>query len=274
LSEQKIKIYSPGDANIWIPVSSHSPQNDARAFIPFNGITGNYTYGFKAMPKNGIYIEALQAVQNAWINNVTQSFPTQNGTENQRADKWRHGNKTGSPLLGPTAGWVEIPFASLEQTTEVELAAEIEHTGRFVTSSARTKLNPERPMFWPVSAEARTFQIRFRGGALSLWGSNCASGASCLLEAAHIKSVACCKLDDQYALTDPFNSIILNVSLHALLDAGLMSFSDAGELLVSRELSEVDRTVYGVNKPLKVAFRSEASKYVQHHRSALFRAAV
>lgn len=275
LSEQNIKIYSPGDINIWVPVSSRSPQNDARAFIPFNGFTGSYTYGFKAMPKNGVYLEALRAVQEAWVNNTTQSFSTQNGTENQRADKWRHGNKTGSPLLGPTAGWVEISIAFLEQTSEEEFASEIERTGKSITSSALTKINPEGSMFRLVSTEARTFQLAFRTGALNLWGTNCAlSGASCLLEAAHIKSVASCKSDNPHALTDPFNSIILNVSLHALLDTGLISFSDTGELLVSSYLSDVDRIVYGVNTPLKVSFNSEALKYVRYHRGTIFRTVV
>lgn len=272
LSEIDITVYIEGDKSIWIPVSSRSPANEARAFIPFNGIDGSYTYGFKAAPKNGGYFDALRAIQDNWKKSTARSFAIKNGHETQRADKWRHGNVTGSPLLGPTAGWVKVPVLALGRVTAEELASKLERAGTKFVSSSRAKIDPEGPMFRAVSVQARTFQLAFRDGALELWGAKCAlSGAICLLEAAHIKSVADCKINDQPALVDPLNSIIVNIALHALLDEGLIAFSDSGDLLVSSKLGPSDRAVYGVGEPLKASFNAKALKYVQHHRNKVFR---
>lgn len=271
LSQATIKVYEPAAPTIWIPVSSRSPEGAARAFIPFNGIGGMYTHGFKAAPMRSSFFDALASIQRAYLTGEEKTFQTSKGPENQRRDKWRHGNTTGSPLLGPTLGWVEVPAAKLTQITEEELASEIESSGKKVASSKRCRVNPEAPMFRSVTAEARTFQLQFRIGALEVWGPECAvSGATCLLEAAHIKSVSACKLGNQLGLTDPFNSIILNVALHALLDAGLISFSDEGALLVSKHLGERDRLIYGVADSRQVAFDPRAMEYIRYHREYLY----
>ncbi|VVO01369.1 hypothetical protein PS691_02657 [Pseudomonas fluorescens] len=260
--------------SIFIPVSSRSPGKEARAFLPFNGMEGAYTHGFKAEPTTSKYLNALAAIQRGYLSDETKTFLTRKGPENQRCDKWRHGNQTGSPLLGPTLGWVEIPFEFLSTATHEELTSERERSGITITSSVRSNAHSEGVLFRQVAAESRTFQLAFRIGALKLWGPACAlSGASCLLEAAHIKGVATCKLSDPKAITDPFNSIILNISFHALLDEGLISFTDEGNLLISDELSKKDCDVYGVNTQLKASFHPNAVKYLQYHRRNLFRGA-
>jgi hypothetical protein len=271
LTETKIAIYADGDPNIWIPVSSRSPTNEARAFLPFRGLDGTYTHSFKAEPAADRYFVALAAIQKAWKEDITKSFLGKKGKEIQRADKWRHGNATGSPLLGPTAGWIEIPTTEIETVSAEQLTSELEQSGKRVVSSVRTCVDPAGNLFRQISAEARTFQIAFRRNAMMLWGTKCAiSGATCLLEAAHLKSVASCKTNDLLALTDPLNSIILNIALHALLDDGLIAFSNTGALLVSSRLTPTDRKAYGVDESMVVRFDPRALKYVEHHRESTF----
>lgn len=232
---------------------------------------GIYTHGFKAAPMRSSYFEALISIQQAYLTSEVETFRTKRGKEQQRRDKWRHGNKKGSPLLGPTLGWAKIPADSLDSVTDEELASEIERKGERMVSFGRLNQSPKGEMFRSVSVDARTFQLKFRAGALQVWGASCAiTGASCLLEAAHIKSVSACKAQDHSGLTDRFNSIILNVALHALLDEGLIAFSDAGQLLVSQQLGARDRNVYGVMGPISVSFDHRAVKYIQFHRENIF----
>lgn len=270
MSPLRIKVYEEGDATVWIPVSSRSPQNQARAFLPFWGTSSFYKHGFKAAPESSRYFKALASVQAAYLTGEKSPFRVKRGIESQRKDAWRHGLAS-SPLLSPTRGWVEVPVNQLMSTTQEELALELERSGNFLVSSWRAQVSPEGPMFRQTTKEARTFQVEFRAKALEIWDAKCAvSNATCLLEAAHIKGVAACKAGVLSEVKDPFNSIILNVALHALLDAGMISFAYNGTLLVSKNINEHDRSVYGLDKPRSVPFNSKAIPYLQHHRDHVF----
>lgn len=272
MSYLKIKIYEKGDPTIWVPVSSRSPQGQARALLPFAGLSGQYAHGYKAEPELSPYFEALRSIQKAYVEGGRKTFIVAGGPEPQRKDAWRHGRKKSSPLLSPTSGWVEIPFELLEEISDEELALEIESSGKILVTSKRLRANPEGPMFRQVTREMRTFQMDFRAKALELWEPKCAlSGATCLLEAAHIKGVAASKRDSESDMLNPYNSIILNVALHGLLDEGFISFSDEGNLLVSNSLSQEDQSIYGVNAPKKVAFNLGAIPFLQYHRMTIFR---
>lgn len=278
MSNAGIAIYANGHPSIWVPVSKRSPSNEARAFIPFDGLNGRYTYGFKAQPEAGNYLEAIAAIQKAWIEDRSKVFILKDGSEeSQKSAKWRHSSKS-SPLLGPTVGWVEVPIKEIESVTAEQLTLALEQDPRAnskkLVSSTRTtqaRCNPTGDLFRPMTLETRTFQAAFRTNAIGQWSTKCAlSGATRLLEAAHLKSVATCKKEDLAALTDPLNSIILNIALHALLDDGLIAFSDTGALLISSSLSPADRKVYGVDKSMTVRFDPQALKYVKHHRTTTF----
>ena len=172
LNELQVEVYESGATSIWIPVSSRSPKGVARAMLPFKGMKGTYTHGFKADPVRSSYFEALISIQQAYLTNEVRTFSAQNGPQQQRRDKWRHGNEVGSPLLGPTSGWVKIQTDALNDVTEEVLAAEIERTGKRMVSFGRLDHGPEGEMFRSVSVDARTFQLKFRAGALQVWTSS------------------------------------------------------------------------------------------------------
>lgn len=65
----------------------------------------------------------MRQIQQAYIDDESKIFRVNSGKKEERQWKarWRHGNKEGSPLLGPTLGWVLIPVADLEKTSDVQL---------------------------------------------------------------------------------------------------------------------------------------------------------
>jgi 5-methylcytosine-specific restriction protein A len=126
-----ITPYKDNAENIWIPVATGKSGGAARAFLPFNGLHGNYTFGFKAAPTRGKYFEALIQIQQAYIDDESKVFRVNGGKkeEKQWKARWRHGNREGSPLLGPTLGWVKIPVADLEKTSDALLGEALIESG-------------------------------------------------------------------------------------------------------------------------------------------------
>jgi len=271
VSQFNIRIYQQGDRAIWIPVSSRSPNGAARALLPSVVPNALFAHGYKAEPESSPYLVALCSIQKAYMEKKRETFMVEGGPESQRKDAWRHGKQKSASLLSPTSGWVEIPFRMLDEISAEELALEIESSGQVIVTSHRLRVSPEGPMFRRVSQEVRTFQFDFRARALELWEPRCAlSGATCLLEAAHIKGVATSKHENTSEMLNPYNSIILNVALHGLLDVGLISFSDNGVLLVSNALNQQDQSIYGVDTPKQITFYPEALPFLQYHRNSVF----
>lgn len=124
-----ITVFEESDDFIWIPVAGKKG-GVARAFLPFNGLSATYRYGYKAAPSSGTYIDALQNIQRAFLNNASQWFIVDGGKKEQRQYKarWRHGNKDRAPLLGPTMGWVRIPLDRLEKMTDQDLGNALSET--------------------------------------------------------------------------------------------------------------------------------------------------
>lgn len=118
-----ISIFKDGDASIWIPVAKGKNGGPARAFLPINGLEGTYRYGYKAAPSTGGYFDALRDVQQSFIENEHKVFVVNSGRkeEKQYRARWRHGNETGSPLLGPTLGWVRVQVDRLDELAESHL---------------------------------------------------------------------------------------------------------------------------------------------------------
>ncbi|MBP5090566.1 hypothetical protein HUS91_34630, partial [Pseudomonas chlororaphis] len=138
MSPLKIKVYEEGDSTIWIPVSSRSPEKEARALLPFAGLKGFYKHGFKAASESSPYFKALASIQSAYLRREKKTFRVKVGIETQRRDAWRHGHgQSNSPLLSPTLGWVEVPVKQLMDISPEELAFELESSGEWLVSSKR-----------------------------------------------------------------------------------------------------------------------------------------
>lgn len=76
--------------------------------------------------------------------------------------------------------------------------------------------------------------------------------------------------DDQQKL-DGQNGLLLSPHLDHLFERGFISFSDDGELLVSRHLNPAVVTTWGLGLPHNVgAFTPAQQQYLEHHRTHVF----
>jgi putative restriction endonuclease len=88
------------------------------------------------------------------------------------------------------------------------------------------------------------------------------------LRASHIKPWR--ESNDREKL-DGFNGLLFSPHIGHLFDRGYVSFSDAGELLVSRHLNPRVLKVWHLALPVKVeAFKSEQCVYLDYHRRQVF----
>jgi hypothetical protein len=97
----------------------------------------------------------------------------------------------------------------------------------------------------------RVGQDVFREALLSYWGGCCAVTGLAeprLLRASHIKPWAKCETDAHRL--DVYNGLLLAAHIDAAFDAGLISFSDAGAILISSQFTEADRNAIGMHNGL------------------------
>jgi len=88
------------------------------------------------------------------------------------------------------------------------------------------------------------------------------------LRASHIKPWCIC--DDREKL-DGFNGLLLSPHVEHLFDRGYVSFSDFGDLLVSKELNKAVLESWGIALPRNVGrFSQEQCRYLEYHRTHVF----
>ena len=100
----------------------------------------------------------------------------------------------------------------------------------------------------------RVGQNVFRDALMIYWGGCCAvTGLSepRLLRASHIKPWAKCETDAERL--DVYNGLLLAAHLDAAFDAGLISFSDEGEILFAERFKIIDREASGISNGMKLA---------------------
>jgi hypothetical protein len=118
--------------------------------------------------------------------------------------------------------------------------------------------------------QARLGQGRFRDDLFHRWNAACAvTGCELgdILRASHIKPWRIC---DNNERLNPGNGLLLIANIDALFDSGLISFTDNGDMLVSDEVSDVERRRLGI--PLRLRRPpDEWEKFFLHfHRNRLF----
>jgi 5-methylcytosine-specific restriction protein A len=134
-----------GDSYVWIPVAKESGKFPARAFLPVYGLEHEYVYGFKARPSVATYLKALIDVQKAYQDREVEVFDVQEGKirEKQKKAKWRHGELSNGPLLGPTKGWVKVKYSDINTIVQDELAAAINDSGSYYSELDSARISPE-----------------------------------------------------------------------------------------------------------------------------------
>lgn len=118
--------------------------------------------------------------------------------------------------------------------------------------------------------KARLGQGQFRTDLFSVWRACCLTGCSLrsVLKASHIKPW--CKSDNTERL-DKFNGLLLSPNADALFDRGYISFSDAGELMISPQLSEDARKALLIGCKKRISILASHLPYLAYHRAHCFR---
>jgi hypothetical protein len=119
----------------------------------------------------------------------------------------------------------------------------------------------------------RVGQDVFRAGLLEYWEGRCAvTGLAVpeLLRASHIKPWADCETDAERL--DVFNGLLLAPQFDALFDAGFITVSDGGDVIVASSLSDPARTLLGVAARRRVTGLGESHRtYLAWHQEHCFR---
>jgi len=258
---KKPKIYEVGDRTAFIPVGRFS-SSPGWCFLPWKGVEGAYKWGFKARPEISDYFSALVGLQKTFLSDEKADFEVtkkgQRVLETQRRARWRDGDTRPNQLM-PKRGWLEVPVDDLESLGQAHSEGAVLALPSSMTSSFGGSEN-----FSARSMRARTFQGSFSFGTSVLWNGRCAiTGSTLALEAAHLKPVSICA-DDDPALKDPYNGILLTASLHRLMDAGIFGFDRTGKVVVESELSQEEREIHQLAGGCTVKFLPEAMKYVEY----------
>jgi HNH endonuclease len=118
---------------------------------------------------------------------------------------------------------------------------------------------------------ARVGQGPFRTRLIKYWGECAINGCKeqLVLRASHIKPWADCDPKDA---TDPFNGLLLSPSFDAAFDAGLISFTDGGKILISPALSLPDCELLGIKSALQLKrVDRRHHPYLEYHRIHKFK---
>jgi hypothetical protein len=115
--------------------------------------------------------------------------------------------------------------------------------------------------------QSRIGQGDFREGLMKLWGGRCAvTGLDLpvLLRASHIKPW---RDSDNRERLDPYNGLLLAPAYDATFDAGVISFRDDGEVILSDRLSPTRLLALGVSSEARIAgLQAKHRAYLEHHR--------
>ncbi|MFP3943288.1 MAG: HNH endonuclease [Alphaproteobacteria bacterium] len=118
----------------------------------------------------------------------------------------------------------------------------------------------------------RIGQETFRDALMRYWGGRCPlTGVDMadLLRASHIKPWADCESDAERLHV--YNGLLLEAGLDAAFDSGLMTFTGAGELLLSDALSPASRTrLTAALATPRLPLTAEHQRFMQWHRERVF----
>lgn len=117
--------------------------------------------------------------------------------------------------------------------------------------------------------QARIGQGYFRDELFKYWGVCSITGCQerSLLRASHIKPWSKCDLKEAI---DPFNGLLLSPTFDAAFDAALITFDDAGKILISPSLRDSDAKALGIFTSLRLKQIDRRHQHYLHYHRDLF----
>lgn len=120
--------------------------------------------------------------------------------------------------------------------------------------------------------KARIGQGKYRDGLLEKYSNKCLVteiDQTQLLVASHIKPWS---VSNNAERIDIENGFILSANIDQLFDNGLITFSNAGKMYVSKIISELNQRRLNIINPIAVDLKSSSMmiKYLEYHRDILY----
>jgi hypothetical protein len=148
----------------------------------------------------------------------------------------------------------------VEDEREVAAVEAIKSNGKLTKTERRQLLS------------ARIGQGQFRAALINEWRSCAVIGCSIgsLLRASHIKPWSTSSNKDRL---NPANGLLLVATLDAAFDAGLISFSNRGAMLISRSFATSERKSLGLADGLRLRRPPSKAqqKFLKYHREHVFK---
>lgn len=120
---------------------------------------------------------------------------------------------------------------------------------------------------------SRRGQDVYRKMLMDYWDEKCAvtgCGEENALRASHAKPWKTCKTAKERI--NKYNGFLLSANLDALFDKGLITFSDDGEIQISKKIKEEDAIALGVIPNLHLRkIEEEHRKFLQYHREHVWK---
>lgn len=117
----------------------------------------------------------------------------------------------------------------------------------------------------------RIGQDAYRKAMLDYWGNSCAvTGLEMpdVLRASHAKPWSECETDAERL--DVFNGFLLTANLDALFDRFLISFDEAGRIIISDSISDTQKSLLNIHQDMQLRWISNEHKsYLIFHRTKL-----
>jgi hypothetical protein len=174
--------------------------------------------------------------------------------------------------LGRVSNRDGVVYLEIARVGPVNLVAVANDSPRMIASDLRNLEEAEISATTRASlVDARLGQGRFRRELLRRWGGACAVTGCCVgavLRASHCKPW---RKSNNHERLDSNNGLILSANLDALFDAGLISFCDAGEMIVSAVLSAREQSELGVPARLLRTPNASLAEYLNYHRRHVFK---
>ncbi|ENL1286821.1 HNH endonuclease [Vibrio parahaemolyticus] len=169
-------------------------------------------------------------------------------------DEFTDLNSTGNSMYSRALDLFLMYLESNKPTVEEELAA--------IVLDPSTTLTEKSSL-----VQSRLGQGKFRQKLFEIWG--CCSVTNCkepkLLIASHIKPWSQCTNEERL---DPSNGLLLIATLDKAFDTGLISFDQAGAIMISPRFEE--HHLAGIGKNMHIKLRGENNKYLEYHRKYVF----
>ena len=204
------------------------------------------------LPEGG-YLLRLQATTPALLPEMLRSF-----AQVLRADGFAASSEAAlAALLGRSASLARALPSQAAQDFEAAVSSQLAQLPAGLGGTEVERL-----------VRQRVGQQKFREAMLDYWGGTCAVTGVTLsevLRASHAKPWAECANDAERL--DVFNGFLLVANLDALFDRFLISFDNAGRLLVSSALHVDDQHRLGLQPGMKLRWLGEAHRgYLAWHR--------